>query len=207
MTKVRVFIVCLLATLCAGLAHADGLTVNDVNFTATVTSITATLNVKCTNTAVCGGWYLGDLTLKGFTFTGTPTLGIADPGYTLVPGGQNNSGVGGSGGCNGTQTGSAVCWDVTVPMSTTLGGGTHTFTAHIAGGVPGRLDVQATAYDNIYGFQWGGGKVLAVSSPIPGTNVPEPNALLLLSSGLVLFLGLLAIYRARLQCRVQITQS
>lgn len=197
MTKLRVFAIGLFLSLGVGLAYADSLTVNDVTFTATVTGTTATLQVQCINTAVCGNWYLGDVTLKGFTYTGTPTLGTAPAGYTLVPGGQNNSAVGSGGGCNGNKVVPALCWDAASTLSA-LGGGVHTFTANLSGGVAGTLDVQATAYNNKYGFQWGGGKVLAVSSPLqPGSHVPEPNALVLLGSGFVLFLTVLVALRMR----------
>jgi len=184
-----------------GVAHADTITDNDVQFTATVTSTSVTLQIQCLDTSVCGSWYLGDVSLKGFTFTGSPSLGSAPSGYTVQNGAQNNDAVGSGGGCNGTQAGMAVCWDAPTTLSTQLGGGVNTFTANITGGATDTLHVQATAYDNTSGTQQGGGKVLAVSDDLlpgggggggggGGSTVPEPSTLLLLGSTLPALAGL-----------------
>jgi len=171
----------------ASVAQADSITVNNVQFTGTVTATTVTLTVQCLVPASCGTWFLGDVTLKGFTFTGAPSLGTAPSGYTVVNGGQNNDAVGSGGGCDGTQTGSAVCWDAPSTLTTQLGSGVITFTANITGGAAGTLHVQATAYDNSAGTQTKGGKVLAVSEDLKGgggTSVPEPSTFALIGSRL-----------------------
>src|SRR5512141_2106934 len=92
-TKLLGLAVVALALLCLP-ARADTITVNNVQFTASVTSNLVTLQIQCLDTSICGGWYLGDVTLKGFTFTGTATLGTQPGGYTLSNGGQNNNAVG-----------------------------------------------------------------------------------------------------------------
>lgn len=181
--------------LSTAVAHADtmSVTVNNVQFTATVTSTTATLTVQCLDPSVCGDWYLGDVTLKGLDFTGDPTLGTAPSGYTVTNGGQNNNAVGSAGGgCNSTQPGQAICWDASLPLTTQLGSGVITFTANITNGsAPGTLAVMATGYNNSDGSQQGGGKVLTVSNDL--VSAPEPGTLLLLGAGL---LGL-AVFRRR----------
>ena len=70
--------------------HADTLTVNDVLFTATVTSTDVTLTVQCTDNSVCGGYFLGNVGLKGFTFTGDPTNITEPTNYAVQNGGVNN---------------------------------------------------------------------------------------------------------------------
>ena len=186
MSKLPLFALATIALMTlalGGTAYADTITDSDIQFTATVTGTTATLEIQCL-TSTCANWYLGDVTLKGFTFTGTPTLGTAPSGYTLENGGQDNNAVGTGGGCNGTQAGSAVCWDATLPLTTQLGGGILTFTANITDGSAGTLHVQATGYDNAAGTQTGGGKVFAVSDDLV-SSVPEPSTLTLLAGGLI----------------------
>jgi len=187
-------LVALAILLGASLACADTITDSNVQFTGTVTSTTVTLDIQCLNASICGSWYLGDVTLKGFTFAGTPTLGTAPSGYSALNGGQNNSAVGNGGGCNSTQPGSAVCWDASLPLTTQLGSGVIEFTANITDGVPGTLHVQATAYNNSSGRQKCDGKVLAVSDDLgPGAGVPEPSTFALLGLGLLA----LAVFRRR----------
>lgn len=170
-------------------AKADSFTAGDVFLTGNVTGTTATLTIKCLDSG-CNGWYLGDVTLKGFTFTSLTGTGAGTPtGYTAQLGGQNNSAVGTGGGCNGTQPTGAVCWDAqSVPLSFQLvTGTTYTFTANITGGsfTPGSLHVQATAYDNSAGSQQNGGKVFAISDNLLVVQTPEPSSLGLLATGLI----------------------
>jgi hypothetical protein len=187
MSKLSLFALATMALMMlalGGTAYADTITDSDITFTATVTDTLVTLDIQCQDISICGNWYLGDVTLKGFTFTGTPTLGTAPSGYTLENGGQDNNAVGSGGGCNDTQPGSAVCWDASLPLTTQLGGGILTFTANIADGSAGTLHVQATGYDNVDGTQTNGGKVFAVSDDLV-TSVPEPSTLTLLAGGLI----------------------
>jgi len=165
----------------ASLVHADSITDGSVQFTATVTGTTVTLQIQCLDVSVCGSWYLGDVSLKGFTFTGDPVLDTAPSGYTVQNSGQNNDAVGSGGGCDTTQAGSAVCWDASLPLTTQLGSGVITFSADITDGSTGPLHVQATAYDNVNGDQTNGGKVMAVSDDLVA--VPEPATLALLTLG------------------------
>lgn len=180
--------------LTAGFAHADSYTdpATDVEFTATVTSSTVTVEVQCLKALLCGGIYIGDVTLKGFTFTGTPTTDSGSAaGWAVVNGGQNNNAIGTGGGCDSSLglNGKAVCWDAALPLSTTLSS-PITLIADLPNNdgafTPGSLHVQATGYNNIDGTQTGGGKVLAVSNDLTasGVPVPEPNTLVFLGSGL-----------------------
>ena len=66
--------VVLLGLLLSGMARADSFTYDSIVFTGSVTSTNGTLTIQCTDAKVCGGFYLGDVTLKGFNYAGTPTL-------------------------------------------------------------------------------------------------------------------------------------
>jgi len=200
---VKILFVAVIVLLGTTLAQAGSITgsVTDdnVKFTGTVTGTLATLTIECID-ITCNGWRLGDVTLKGFTFTGGPTPGMFPAGYTVENGGQNDDAVGNGGGCNGAtksgkgQDGKAVCWDAALPLTTVLEDGTiFTFTAVIIDGSgSGPLHVQATAYDNSTGSQKMGGKVLAVSDDLgPNTvsETPEPSTFVFLGSGLLVALG------------------
>jgi len=180
----------LLLMLAAVPALADSYTDASIFVTGTVTSTTVTLTFDCT-AASCVGWYLGDVTLKGFTFTGNPTLGPSPAGYTILNGGQNNSSVGSGGGCNTTQPDKAVCWDTAVPLTTQLAlNTTITFTANITSGAANPpLHFMATAYtNNQWGSLAGTGKVWAPSDDLNSnsiTSAPEPDTLTLLGIGLL----------------------
>jgi hypothetical protein len=178
----------------------DSLNNPEIIFTGSVTASTVTLTIECVE-AACQNWYLGDVTLKGFTYTGTPTLGSAPSGYTLIPGGQDNNAVGTGGGCNSTQIGSALCWDAgEVPLTVQLGlNNVLTFTANLPNndGAGGLLHVQATGYGTSAGTQQGGNKVFAVSNDLTGgsSQVPEPGSLALFGTGA---LGLAGYLRRKL---------
>jgi hypothetical protein len=186
--------VVLLGLLLGGTARADSFTYDSIVFTGSVTGTTATLTIQCTNAKACGGFYLGDVSLKGFNYSGTPTLVSAPAGYDALGGGQNNSSVGSGGGCNSNNATGAVCWDTSLPLATKLGTTLYTFSVSISNGtVSGPLHVQATGYTNANGTQQGGGKGFAVSNDLSsssGAAVPESGTFTLLTAGL-LAIGLL----------------
>src|SRR3984893_4093892 len=176
----------LLALVCATSAMADTITDTNVKFNATVTGTVATVQIQCLNARACGSWYIGDVTLEGFTFS-HPTLGMSPSGYTLKNGGQDDDdGVAAAnGGCNRTKLRKTFCWDAPSTLDL-LGTGMNTFTANIEGGLwPGTLHVQATFYNNSPGVGRHGGKVLSVSDNLVAAPVPEPASMLLLGTGLV----------------------
>ncbi len=188
--RMRSYLLLLIVLLVAAVpAMADSFTDASIFVTGSVTSTTVTLTFTCTSQS-CDGWYLGDVTLKGFTFAGSPTLGTAPSGYIVDNGGQNNGSVAGGGGCNSTQPGQAVCWEAPATLTTRLDKNhTVTFTAHVTNGVAGSvLHFQATAYNNPQGNGTSGGKVWAASDDLTGgttnTHVPEPNTLSLFAVGL-----------------------
>ena len=164
----------------------------DVQFTGTVSPTLVTLTVQCLNASTCGSIYLGDVTLKGFSWTGTP-LGSAPGGYTLEIGGMNLDALGSGGGCDGSDLGSALCWDNPTPTNLSLKLGTSplVFTASISGGTftdGGTLHVQASGFNTTAGTQTRGNKPLAVSQDLSGsTTVPEPSTLALLAAGMIGF--------------------
>ena len=172
----------LLALVCATSAMADAITDTNIKFNATVTGTVATVQIQCPNARACGSWYIGDVTLKGFTFD-HPTLGTSPSRYTLKDGGENNKEP-----CQAEyrhRQRPLLCWDAPTTLDT-LGTGMNTFTANIAdGSSSGRLDVQATFYNNSAGVGRHGGKVLSVSDNLVAAPVPEPASMLLLGTGLV----------------------
>jgi hypothetical protein len=181
--------VVLLGLVLSGPARADSFTYDSIVFTGTVTGTTATLTVQCTDASVCGGFYLGGVTLKGFNYSGSPTLASAPGGYYLVDGGQNNSAIGTGGGCNGSNTSGAVCWNPWLPLTARLGTTLYTFSAGIDNGtVSGPLHVQATGYNNAYGTQTHRGKAFAVSNDLSSSSVssaPESGTFTFLTAGLL----------------------
>jgi hypothetical protein len=125
------------------------------------------LTIQCTDIKACGSYYPDDVTLKGFSDSGTPTAISAPAGYNPMGGGQNNSAVGSGGGCDSNGTPGAVCWDTSLPMTTRLATTLYTFSVSIKHGmVGGPLHVQATGYNNSCGAQKGGGKGFAVSNDL-----------------------------------------
>jgi hypothetical protein len=187
--------VVLLGLVLSGTARADSFAYDSIVFTGAVTGTTATLTVQCTDASVCGSFYLGDVTLKGFNYSGSPTPVSAPAGYTALAGGQNNSAVGSGGGCNSRNSSGAVCWATSLPLATQLGTTLYTFSVSISDGtVSGPLHVQGTGYNNANGTQRNGGKVFAVSDDLSFSSVasaPEPGTFTLLTAG-VLAIGLLA---------------
>jgi hypothetical protein len=186
--------VVLLGLFLGGTARADSFTYDSIVFTGSVTGTTATLTIQCTDATACGNFYLGDVTLKGFNYSGTPTLVSAPAGYNAMGGGQNNSAVGTGGGCNSNNTTGAVCWYTSLPLATQLGTTLYTFSVGINNGaVSGPLHVQATGYNNAYGIGRHGGKGFAVSNDLSSSSVasaPETGTFTLLTAGL-LAIGLL----------------
>jgi len=168
--------------------QADTLTVNDVLFTATVTSTTVTLTVQCTDNSVCGGYFLGNVGLKGFTFTGDPTNITEPTNYAVQNGGVNN----GNGGCDSTQLFSAVCWALTLPspLGDQLSNGTLTFEAAIANGsVTDVLHLQTTIWTDP--TEVPSTRVTGISEDLKGQTIttPEPGTIALLGAGLFSLVG------------------
>jgi hypothetical protein len=181
MKRVLLFtaLVAILAFGFAGTAKADSVTIDGVLFEASVTSTTVTLTVTCTD-ASCTGWAIGDISLKGFTFTGDPTDILAPSGYVVQNGGQNN---GQSTECNSTQIGQAVCWNTSSFL--TLGSTPITFEAAITNGAltSDLLHVQTV----IFSDNTGATRITGVSNDLNGSTIttPEPASLTLLGLSLL----------------------
>jgi hypothetical protein len=192
------FAILLASSFCYADSYTDPTT--DVQFTGSVTSTMVTLDVQCLNTSICGSLYLGDVALKGFTFSTIVGPGSGPSGYTLQNGGANDSG---NGGCDGKDTGKALCWAAPSPLTTQLGSTLLVFSATITdGAVSDPLHVQATGYTNSAGDQTHGGKPLAVSNDLtsgaPRVREPGTWALILAELAALALVG----RRAFPYCRV-----
>lgn len=176
--------VVLLGLVLGGSARADSFTYDSIAFAGSVTNTTATLTIQCTDATVCGGIYLGDVTLKGLNYSGSPTLVSAPAGYHALGGGQNNSAVGSGGGCNNKDASGGVCWRTSLPTRTNA---LHFQRQHQqwhgkwASSRPGNWILKRRRRAT------GRGKVFAISndlSSLPVSSVSEPGTFTLLAAGL-----------------------